>query len=97
MGDVSLIATLIFFVSAFSCIFLAGFLSHMMLRRVNAELPESLRSGYFPSSLETNAKLRRRGRRIYVAGSRRVGLWFLFVMCLASTLACAWELGFFRF
>ncbi len=97
MSDVSLIAALIFFVFAVSCIVLAGFLSHVMLRRVNVELPGSLRRGYFRSSFERNAKVARRNRRIYVAATRRVHLRFLIAMSIASTLACAWELGFLRF
>lgn len=97
MGDLNLIATLICFVSALFCTLLAGFLSHMILRRVNAELPVSLRSGDFRSALEKDARLARRNRRIYVAAIRRVDLRLLFVMGVASALACAWELGFFRF
>ncbi len=97
MSDVSLIATLIFFASAVSCIALAGFLSHVMLRRVSVELPGSLRRDYFQSSLERSAKVARRNHRIYVTATRRVHLRFLIAMSIASTLACAWELGFLRF
>lgn len=96
MSDVSLIATLLFFASAVSCIVLAGFLSHVMLRRVSVELPGSLRRDYFRSS-EKNAKAARRNRRIYAAATRRVRPRFLILISIASTIACAWELGFFDF
>ena len=97
MADVSPIATLIFFVSALTCIVLANSLSYMMLRKVNSELPESLRTGHFWFSLDKHPKLTRRGRRFYLAGIHRVRSRFLFAMAIASALACAWELGFLHF
>lgn len=97
MSDVSLIATLLFFASAVSCIVLAAFLSHVMLRRVSVDLPGTVRRDYFRSSLKINAKAARRNRRIYAAATRRVHPRFLILISIASTLACAWELGFLRF
>lgn len=40
MTNVNPVATLIFFVSALSCIVLANYLSYRMLRRVNSDVPE---------------------------------------------------------
>lgn len=40
MSNVNPVATVIFFVSALSCIVLSNYLSFRMLRRVNSDLPE---------------------------------------------------------
>lgn len=40
MTNVNPVATLIFFVSAVSCIILANYLSYRMLQRVDSDLPE---------------------------------------------------------
>jgi hypothetical protein len=97
MADVNLIATLIFFASALSCIVLANYLSYRILRQVNSELPESKRMDPFGFSLDKDPKIARVGRRLYRSVIAHVGFGFLFAMAIASALACAWELGFFRF
>jgi hypothetical protein len=96
MTDVNLIATLIFFASALSCIILANYLSYRILRQVNAELPENKRMEPLSFSLDKNLKIPRVGRRLYRAVIAHVGFRFLLAMAVASALACAWELGFLR-
>ncbi|HKF52488.1 MAG TPA: hypothetical protein VKB26_09265 [Candidatus Acidoferrales bacterium] len=102
MTDVNL-GTLIFFVSALSCIILANYLSYRILQQVNSGLPGNKKTGPFwillDKELEKDAKkdprIARRGRRIYLAGIRHVGWRGLLYLTIASALACAWELGFF--
>ena len=90
------IAASIFFVSALSCIILANSLSYRMLAKIKSEFPESESIDYFRSDFDAGVKVARERRRRHW-GIRRVGFRFLFAMAVASTLACAWELGFFRF
>jgi len=102
MTDVNL-GTLIFFVSALSCIILANYSYYRILRQVNSSLPGNNLTGPFwfslgkelKKDLKKDPKIARRGRRIYLAGIRHVGWRGLLYMAIASALACAWELGFF--
>lgn len=96
MTDVNPIATLIFFVPAFSCIILANYLSYTILRNVNAGLPEHQKTGHSWVSLDWDLRIVRVSRRFYRSGISQVRSPFLFMMALASALACAWELGFFH-
>lgn len=97
MTDVNLAATLIFFVSALSCIILANYLSYRMLREANSALPQDKTARTLWFDRDKDPKLSRRGRRLYRLGILRVGFRSLLIMAIASTLACAWELGFFHF
>lgn len=105
MTDVNLIATLIFFVSALSCIILANYLSYRMLREANSALPDNKttrtswldREKHRDKQRDRDLKLTRRNRRLYRLGILRVGFRSLLIMAIASTLACAWELGFLHF
>lgn len=103
MNNVNLAATLILFLSALSCIFVANYSSYKMLRRVNSELPESVRAGGFWFDFTRNsgdaneAKSAPRTRRFRRAGVSRVKSRALLLMAIASSLACAWQLGFFDF
>jgi len=98
MTDVNL-GTLIFFVSALSCIIIANYLYYGILRQVNSGLPGNKTTGplwfSFGEGTKNDPKIARRGRRIYLAGIRHVGWRGLLYMAIASALACAWELGFF--
>lgn len=97
MTDVNPIATLIFFVSALSCIILANYLSYTILRNVNSELPHNQKTAHSWPFLEWDARIIRVSRRFYRSGISQVRSPFLFMMAVASALACAWELGFFHF
>jgi hypothetical protein len=95
MTDVNPIITLIFFVSGLSCMILANYLSYTILRNVNAELPEHQKAGHSSVSLDWDLRIARVNRRLYRLGIFQVRGRFLFMMAVASALACAWELGFF--
>jgi hypothetical protein len=97
MTDVNPIATLIFFVPALSCIILANYLSYTILRKVNAELPQNQKTAHSWVSLDWDPRIARVSRRFYRSGIPQVRSRFLFMMAVASALACAWELGFFHF
>ena len=96
MSDVSPIATLLFFVSALSCISLANYLSYTILRQANAELPQGRKSAHSRVSLDWDLRIARVNRRFYRSGISQVRSPFLFAMAVASALACAWEMGFFH-
>jgi hypothetical protein len=97
MADVNPIATLIFFVSALSCIILANYLSYTILRKVNSELPHNQKTAHPWFSWDWDPRIIRVSRRFYRSGISQVRSRFLFMMAVASALACAWELGFFDF
>jgi hypothetical protein len=109
MTNVNWAATLILFISALSCIFLANYSSYKMLRKVNSDLPASVRStrSWFDSNADSaddpaarsnkNPKSARRARRFLRAGIPRVKSRALLLMAIGSALACAWQLGFFDF
>jgi hypothetical protein len=107
MTNVNLAATLILFISALSCIFLANYSSYKMLRKVNSELPASVRDkrSRFDSNADSDddsrstkgPKSTRRARRLLRAGIPRVKSRILLLMAVVSSLACAWQLGFFDF
>jgi hypothetical protein len=109
MSNVNWAATLILFISALSCIFLANYWSYKMLRKVNSELPANVRSGGFWFEFDSDPnknggnvansdpKSARRARRFRRAGIPPVKSRVLLLMAVASSLACAWQLGFFDF